>query len=368
MDKSAISDLKRAFGDMIAESPFLIRMLEGMTSLVVSFTESANELNQEDVEDWFERTAQSISNALGKLFEWGIAFAGFINDIGIGLEKILDSLARLFDALARGTHFNPELKKWFEDTAESLRDGGDDVRVFFGNLSIGAHKALIPLNALKTKLDEVLGGDWEKMYPDLAKLIRESGERLTTDVETPTLPRTVPTVPFVSAGGDGKTWKQKMEEFYGEGTYGTSAKTSGFVQTLSESTESAGQQAALMFSQSFGDSLAQLMLDGDGASTMEVIGAGIGNILGAEVTDQLKDSIGGIGAGIMGGLVSGLIGRIFRKKKPAKIDKPIPVKVVNWGDMTGQLLKAGARRNVSPMITTGGNIMMSSNFGREARI
>jgi len=366
--KSAISDLKRAFGDMIAESPFLIRMLEGMTSLVVSFTESANELNQEDVEDWFERTAQSISNALGKLFEWGIAFAGFINDIGIGLEKILDSLARLFDALARGTHFNPELKKWFEDTAESLRDGGDDVRVFFGNLSIGAHKALIPLNALKTKLDEVLGGDWEKMYPDLAKLIRESGERLTTDVETPTLPRTVPTVPFVGAGGDGKTWKQKMEEFYGEGTYGTSAKTSGFVQTLSESTESAGQQAALMFSQSFGDSLAQLMLDGDGASTMEVIGAGIGNILGAEVTDQLKDSIGGIGAGIMGGLVSGLIGRIFRKKKPAKIDKPIPVKVVNWGDMTGQLLKAGARRNVSPMITTGGNIMMSSNFGREARI
>lgn len=363
---SAIGDLKRAFGDMIAESPFLIRMLEGMTALVVSFTESANELNQEDVEDWFERTAQSISNALGKLFEWGIAFAGFINDIGLGLEKVLDSFARLFDALADAPFMSGELSTWFSETAESLRKGGDDVRVFFGNLSIGAHKALVPLNALKTKLDEVLGGDWEKMYPDLAKLIKESGDRLKGDTDS--TPRTIPEVPFVSAGGDGKTWKQKMEEFYGEGTFGTSEKTSGFVETLSESTESAGKQAALMFSTAFGDSLAQLMLDGDGASTMEVIGAGIGNILGAQVTESLQESMGGIGAGIMGGLVGGLIGRIFRKKKPAKIDKPIPVKVVNWGDMTGQLLKAGARRNVSPMITTGGNIMMSSNFGREARI
>ena len=137
---------------------------------------------------------------------------------------------------------------------------------------------------------------------------------------------------------------------------------------LKEAQVSAGEQAALMFSTAFGDSLAQLMLDGDGASTMEFIGAGIGNILGAEVTESLTESMGGIGAGVVGGLVSGLIGRLFRKNRTKEIDKPIPVKVVNWGDMTGQLLKAGARRNVSPMITTGGNIMMSSNFGREARI
>jgi ABC-type transporter Mla subunit MlaD len=368
---SSIDDLKRAFGDMITESPFLIRMLEGMTSLVVDFTKRANELTNEDVEDWFERTAQSISNALGKLFEWGVAFAGFINDIGLGLEKVLDSLGKLFDALADAPFMSEELSTWFSETAESLRKGGDDVRVFFGNLSIGAHKALVPLNALKTKLDEVLGGDWEKMYPDLAKLIEDAGKRLSGDAEAGGIHTDPMFTGWMNQGqklGDGKTWKQKMEEFYGEGTYGTSKKTSGFVETLSESTESAGKQAALMFSTAFGDSLAQLMLDGDGASTMEVIGAGIGNILGAEVTESLQESMGGIGAGIMGGLVGGLIGRIFRKKKPAKIDKPIPVKVVNWGDMTGQLLKAGARRNVSPMITTGGNIMMSSNFGREARI
>lgn len=371
--QSAISDLKRAFGDMIAESPFLIRMLEGMTSLVVSFTESANELTNEEVEDWFKRTAQSISNALGTLFNWGIAFAGFINDIGLGLEMIIDQLAKLFDALANAPFMSEELSTWFSETAELMRDGGDNVRVFFGRLSIGAHKALVPLNALKTKLDEILGGDWEKMYPDLAKIIEDAGKRLAGDAETVaggihTDPKLTGWMNQGQKLGDGKTWKQKMEEFYGEGTYGTSAKTSGFVETLSESTESAGKQAALMFSTAFGDSLAQLMLDGDGASTMEVIGAGIGNILGAEVTESLTESMGGIGAGIMGGLVSGLIGRIFKKKKPAEIDKPIPVKVVNWGDMTGQLLKAGARRNVSPMITTGGNIMMSSNFGREARI
>ena len=71
--------------------------------------------------------------------------------------------------------------------------------------------------------------------------------------------------------------------------------------------------------------------------------------------------------GLGGGLLGGLIGGLFRKK-PKPVKKPVPVKVVNWGDMTAQLLKASNRRAVSPMITTGGNSVMSANFSRGARV
>ena len=70
----------------------------------------------------------------------------------------------------------------------------------------------------------------------------------------------------------------------------------------------------------------------------------------------------------MGGFVGGFIfDRLFRKKKPPTQEKPVPVKVVNWGDMTQELLKASARRAVSPMIASPGNSMMSTDFSRDTR-
>ena len=86
-------------------------------------------------------------------------------------------------------------------------------------------------------------------------------------------------------------------------------------------------------------------------------------------------SLGGMGGGFLqailpglgGGLLGGLIGGLFNKK-PKPVKKPVPVKVVNWGDMTAQLLKASSRRAVSPMITSGGNIGMSRTFNRDMRV
>ena len=83
--------------------------------------------------------------------------------------------------------------------------------------------------------------------------------------------------------------------------------------------------------------------------------AGTGNIFGA------------IMPGLAGGLVGGLLGNLIRKKAPTPPKKPVPVKVMNWGDMTGALLKAGTRRNVSPRITSGGNIGLSNTFNRDMR-
>lgn len=56
----------------------------------------------------------------------------------------------------------------------------------------------------------------------------------------------------------------------------------------------------------------------------------------------------------------------YSKDTPTET-KPVPVKVVNWGDMTQELLKASARRAVSPMIASPGNSMMSSDFSRDTR-
>jgi len=125
----------------------------------------------------------------------------------------------------------------------------------------------------------------------------------------------------------------------------------------------------------------------EGGSVREIIGNAIaqtmGNIAKKETEKSMADWVQGqfaagdaagtmaqgltsLMGGLAGGLVGGLIGKLF-SKKPKPVKKPIPVKVVNWGDMTQQLLKASSRRAVSPMITSGGNIGMSSTFNRDMR-
>jgi len=74
----------------------------------------------------------------------------------------------------------------------------------------------------------------------------------------------------------------------------------------------------------------------------------------------------GLMGGLAGGLISAGINKLFRKDPPVP-KKPVPVKVVNWGDMTAQLLRASSRRAVSPMITSGNNITLSRTFTRDLR-
>lgn len=117
-----------------------------------------------------------------------------------------------------------------------------------------------------------------------------------------------------------------------------------------------------------GNAIAQTMGNIAATSTKTAVGDLITGQFGAEkAAGEMAQGLVGLMGGIAGGLVGGLVGKLF-SKKPKPVKKPIPVKVVNWGDMTQQLLKASARRAVGPMITTGSNSIMSSNFGREARI
>lgn len=117
-----------------------------------------------------------------------------------------------------------------------------------------------------------------------------------------------------------------------------------------------------------GNAIAQTMGNIAAKSTKKSVGDAITAQFGADkAAGEMAQGLVGLMGGIAGGLVGGLVGKLF-SKKPKPVKKPIPVKVVNWGDMTQQLLKVSARRAVSPMITTGSNSMMSSNFGREARI
>ena len=134
-----------------------------------------------------------------------------------------------------------------------------------------------------------------------------------------------------------------------------------------------------------GNSLGQAFAEG--GSVREIIGNAIAQTMGniaqksteksmadwvqgqfaaGDAAGEMAQGLSGLMGGLAGGLVGGLIGKLF-SKKPKTPKKPIPVKVVNWGDMTQQLLKASSRRAVSPMITSGGNIGMSSTFNRDMR-
>tara|TARA_R100000808_G_scaffold1822_1_gene7775 strand:- start:7304 stop:9100 length:1797 start_codon:yes stop_codon:yes gene_type:complete len=375
---SAFSDLKRAYGDLLVNSDLVNNLLARTSFFLADLTEKARGFSEEEVEEkfrgWFE-TLQSVIDGI-KGFVLNIQM--FFIKVGLGIEGIFNAISRGLRRMAE----NPLVKSffggdttWLTDLADDLNSIGQESRSFWLEMSEGAVSFAGVLDGASSSVQEVLDG-WNQPASTLNKTIEDMGNNLKTVEETAKSTGELRfgfqgTESAVGALGMGMPSVLTGSSDVGKGIFKDDNPLGLFQgngNKLKEAQVSAGQQAALMFSTAFGDSLAQLMLDGDGASTMEFIGAGIGNILGAEVTESLTESMGGIGAGVVGGLVSGLIGRLFRKNRTKEIDKPIPVKVVNWGDMTGQLLKAGARRNVSPMITTGGNIMMSSNFGREARI
>mgnify|MGYP007077425909 CR=1 FL=1 len=116
-----------------------------------------------------------------------------------------------------------------------------------------------------------------------------------------------------------------------------------------------------------GNAIAQTMGNIAAKSTKKSVGDAITAQFGADkAAGEMAQGLVGLMGGLAGGLVGGLVGKLFAKKpKPPK--KPIPVKVVNWGDMTQQLLKASARRAVSPMITSPNNITLSRTFNKDMR-
>ena len=366
-------DLLETVSRVVLESKVLNGFIEGLSNTIRDkwIPQLEEWVASGETERWFETTRENFKKFLDFVadasikvgeflenttdlvadlhFEWASMFrslAGSKFGEWTGMSEELNSMADSFEKSGNA------IKGWGEDTAQGFKDRGAVVKdvsdIIKDSLSVEEVDIKKPAYRFGQDLGDEIALGVDRNFSNSLNLFKPS---LEFSLPKKSLISTEST-PDLNLGFDpSQGWTRNF------GTGGGK-----------DPEESAGEKAALRFSTAFGDSLAEFMLDGDGASTMEVIGAGIGNILGAEVTESLTESMGGIGAGIMGGLVGGLIGRIFRKKKPAKIDKPIPVKVVNWGDMTGQLLKAGARRNVSPMITTGGNIMMSSNFGREARI
>ena len=127
-----------------------------------------------------------------------------------------------------------------------------------------------------------------------------------------------------------------------------------------------------------------------GKAFSDMVGKEVAGLVGGAVQDSIRDfvtkniseellgkagtsadEISGKMSSAFGALAGGFVGftlfdKLFKKDTPTP-EKPVPVKVVNWGDMTQELLKASARRAVSPMIASPGNSMMSSDFSRDTR-
>ena len=92
---------------------------------------------------------------------------------------------------------------------------------------------------------------------------------------------------------------------------------------------------------------------------------------GADLSKEAAKQGGEEGAGIhplFGALLGGIaLFSMFKKRKASKAPEIIPVRVVNFDDMTPFVLRASARRRIGPQINSPGNAALSSAFANEVR-
>ena len=141
-----------------------------------------------------------------------------------------------------------------------------------------------------------------------------------------------------------------------------------------------GREIAKAFGAEFRLSLASALgkaVEGGGD-----IGRVLASSIGAEIARSITDAKGGIfgglrealGAGataflgpVIGGLATGLLGSLLGKKKKVK-PEIIPVRVVNFEDLTGELLRASARRRIGPpQINSPGGASLAHALSGEVR-
>ena len=164
-------------------------------------------------------------------------------------------------------------------------------------------------------------------------------------------------------------------------TIPTTTTTTQTTTTTTPDVTDAGEDIAKAFGAEFRLSLASAL--GEAVAGGGDIGQVFAQSIGAELSRSIAAAQGGVfggissalGAGataflgpVVGGLATSLLGGLFSKKKKVK-PQVQPVRVVNFEDLTGELLRASSRRRVGPpQINGSGQAGLSMAFSGEARV
>ena len=359
--KNSFQDVLRAFGEMIIKSPTLNMLFEQIVDTLDDFTKSIEKMDADTVDEWFLDRIEDLANFMELWGTWKTFFmTNIIVPIVNGINEIRDNLAQLALGLRNVLEFfHPKL----------LQEGNEDHPMF--NLWKGLkdyEEALKESSreSISWSLEQIQSGrdieeSWDKRAEAVRNFIKSVKEgKITIGQAVQGIVRS-----FTGDTGEGGT----LTPFSGEmSKWETSSPVEGDMlsklKSLSSELEEDGQDAAEKWAHGFGESIGAALATGDWESATAATGKMIGDFLG----DEISTSLGGTWGALAGGIFGSFIGTLFNKRKKETVEKPVPVKVINWGDMTTALMKSSVRRSVSPMISSSSNMMMSTSFSREARI
>lgn len=329
---SMVQSVQWLMGEEVTEMPFLTNLRDG----VAKTTEKLGGLKKE-VKDTLSEGVDFSSD-----FVSAMNFEGVSDAIDKDLDAVATTLADMFtdegsERVKQDILGVIEKEKTTRKKEREEKKKADDIFIADFKSAIGGE-----MNKLVGALS-VLGDDMKKLGADFGKAIIDGGKALEDFI--------MKGVGQLVSDHFGKEARQSAEGFFEKQISAEmAADPTGEMQKM---------EKQLADAKKIGD--AALVQKSEAAIT-EIMAKATAQ------TQPISDFLGGLAGGITGGLTQMLLGKLFGRGRKKAVEKPIPVKVVNWGDMTQELLKTSARRAVSPMITTGSNSIMSSNFGREARI
>lgn len=327
---NAWGDLLETLGDIITQNPQVLGLLDGLRIMV----ERVIELFKAD--DFQMKLSLFIMDMLNWAERVGVFFlsiSGVVNSalssIALALANLLILFSNLLDVLRGNQVFKlfPELLAWLEGLDTFLLNGADRLTAWASGLDASSTKANTLRDTFRDMITDLqLLTGFGLLPPDIAE------PEIDLD-PTRTLMETL-------LGQLATFWSEEFQKGMGN-AIGNALATGGDVMGA------------------IGQTLAQTISTGIQGATGGVFG-GIASALGPVSTAFLGPVVGGLATSLLGGLFG-------KKKKKAPTIQP--VRVVNFEDLTGELLRASSRRRVGPpQINGSGQAGLSMAFSGEARV
>ena len=389
-------------GAFLQLGDLIIRLGENIGGTIWNFFNGITQKILEKVRELLEAIQETIDPFAG-LFGPTAGFntmlktsIGLIKKLEGGIISYGDALIdvpTLTEQLELNELFGSETQAQIDELLNSW--GGEGLSTFFGNMTKDAldHFTTHPMDVFAEKVNEMgtaLGMEmdedgnvivnWDKAYMDMLNNINSTEAQLLAGLNE-------------SVIADGKL-KEAIDEMNA-----SVSKTSHFFFQASNILAAAGFENM----EELGTSIGKGVVDGGLRDLFADLSGKVGgNIFGTTIQKAITDAFiaaerlriqkelagsplmdealqnveleagkqispfAGLMGGLTGGLMSSLIGSLFNKE-PKVPKKPVPVKVMNWGDMTQELLKVSTRRAVGPQIVSPGNSGMSNTFNRDMR-
>jgi hypothetical protein len=341
---------------------FVARAVINIVALIVGVFQTAGHLIQEiwfllttDIWNYFRGLLNLIADGINSV----ITSMNKIPGVDIGMVGKLDFISTEDDDLKRAERaaaqdFTAQMFKDLDDALPSMgANTWDTLTDFFGVFDDNMEKQNDFLETMLTHEQELLA-----VLISGEELNKEQKEKLDQIAQTLDGPR-FQTLGMIAG------FFNRLEAAVGDLNAFFRDIGLGLAEGESQ-TEKIGRAVTDMLDQAITGQVAADIQQDISDWVTEEVGKDMAEQMGTtidELTSKISTGLGGLVGGLVGGFI---FNKLFKKDTPTET-KPVPVKVVNWGDMTQELLKASARRAVSPMIASPGNSMMSSDFSRDTR-